>query len=269
MRWVATAVLTIVGSAELPATSTAAPPAVSSIDVAERLGAPISLDGALRGEQGEPTSLREIAAGDKPILLILGYYGCPMLCGLVLRGVASGLAGMSGLSADAYQVVVVSFDPNDTPATARRTRRTLLQYANRPEWEQRWRFLTGSEPAVRRIADQLGFTYVHDAATGEYAHPAVVFALTADGRISRYLYGIEYRPADLRLALVEAGEGRVGRLVDRIILTCYRYDPATRRYGPYIQGFFRLGAIAIFLVVGAFMAALVWRDRRRQRGQRQ
>jgi protein SCO1/2 len=251
---------------------TVAPPAVQAIDITERLGAPITLDVPFTDDVGRKMTLREAFHGGaganteydgKPVVLVLAYYRCPQLCGLVLRGVATALIELDYDIGDEYRIVTVSFDPRDTQAAAREAKRRLLHDIDRDRWDAKWPFLRGGEDDVRRLADELGFGYAYDPATDQYAHAAAFFVLTGDGRIMRYLYGVDFRPKDVKLAILEAGEGRVGSFVDKIILSCYRYDPSSRRYGPWIEGFFRIGALVIFVCVGGVIGVLAWRDHRR------
>jgi protein SCO1/2 len=221
-------------------------------DVEERLGAPVPLDLPFRDEHGREVTLRDVAGGaGRPTVLVLAYYRCPMLCGLVLRGTLKAAAQV-GL--DGYRFVSVSFDPRDTPSDA--------QAAKDKQGEARASFLVGDAAAISALTRAVGFRYLWDPATEQFAHPAVSVVLTGDGRISRYLYGVEPPARDLRLALLEAGEGKIGSLVDRVILSCYRWDPSQRRYGPAIQGFFRLGSLLIFVAVAGTLAWLWRRDRR-------
>jgi protein SCO1 len=222
-------------------------------DVEERLGAPVPLDLAFRDEGGRAVKLRDYAG--KPIVLVLAYYRCPMLCGLVLQGTLKAL-GKIGLPAGEYRFVSVSFDPADTPDNAR--------LARDKQGAKDAAFLVGDARSIAALTGAVGFRYVWDDATQQFAHPSIVVVLTGDGRISRYLYGVEPAPRDLRLALLEAGEGKIGSLVDRVILACYRWDPSSRRYGAAIQGFVRIGSFLIFVVVVSGLALLWRRDRRRQ-----
>lgn len=254
------AVLALSGP-ELPSV---APPAVQAVDVEERLGRVVPADLAFTDSSGRPVRMRDLVSDGKPVLLALAYYRCPMLCGLTLRGLARGLSGLGWKLGEDYRVVTVSFDPRDTPDTAARTQAGVLAEIGRPDARDAWPFLVADEATIRALTDAVGFRYALDERTGEYAHPAVVVALAPGGKIVRYLYGVEFFPRDLRLAMVESGEGRAGSFFDRVLMTCYRYDPLTRRYGPYIFGFLRIGAVVIFVVAASFVAWM-WRLERRRR----
>jgi protein SCO1/2 len=199
------------------------------------------------------------------VLLSLVYFNCPMLCGLVLTGQARAMRE-SGLELGKdYDAVTISFDPTDTTATAAERQRGHLQAFGKPEARAAWTFLTGAEPDIRAVAGALGFHYAYDEKTRQYAHAAAVFALTPGGRVSRYLYGVEYPARDLRLSLVEASEGRVGTSFDRLLLTCYRYDPASRKYEPYVMGAVRIAMLGVLGGLG-IMLGVFWR--RELRGKR-
>jgi protein SCO1/2 len=161
-----------------------------------------------------------------------------------------------------YQAVTVSFDPDEKPIQGAERRRGYLQSMGRTDAGPEWPFLVGPGEATRRIGDAAGFYYKRDPVTGEWAHLAAIFVLTPDGKVSRYLYGIDYPAKDLRLALVEAADGKVGTSFDRFLLTCYRYDPASRRYEPYALGIVRAGGALALLGLGGLILALVWRERR-------
>lgn len=232
------------------------------VDIEEHLGARIPNDIELRDESGKTTTTGELLGGDRPVLLVLAYYRCPMLCPLVLTSVSKGLHDAGFVVGKDYRLVTVSIDPEDTPADAR-TRKDSLRAKVGSDIETGARFLVGSAEATHAVADAVGFRYAYDATSAQYAHPSVVMVLGPGSRISRYIYGVEPPARDLRFALLEAAEGKIGSIVDRVLITCYRFDPATRRYGPYIAGFFRVGAILILVVVGSILG-LLWRlDRRR------
>lgn len=220
------------------------PPALKGIGVTERLGEDIPLDVELLDEQGRQVTLGQLMTGEQPVILTLVYYDCPMLCNLVLNGLVTGLKDANLTLGKDYRMVTVSIDPKDTPHASLQRRRKHLQSLSLPESEP-WHFLTGSESEVRRLADAVGFRYNYDADTKQYAHPAVLNLISPKGKITRYLYGATFPAKDLRMAILEAGEGKVGSTLEKIILSCFKYDPASQRYGFYIFGFLRLGAVAI------------------------
>jgi protein SCO1/2 len=252
------------GPFSLPDGPSALPPAARAVDVDEHLGRVLDRGLALTDHDGRRVVLGDYLHGREPIVLVLAYYRCPMLCGLVLRGVVLGMDQLRYQLGRDFHALTVSIDPHDTPEAARHKRASALAGLGRlGDAGGEWPFLVGDDATVRRLADSVGFRYAYDAATDQYAHPAVAVVLTPDGHISRYLYGVEPSVRDLRLALVEAGEGKTGTVVDRVILTCYRYDPAIRRYGPYVFGFLRIGAVLVLALVAATIGLSIRHGRRR------
>lgn len=251
-----------------PALARPPPPrVVLESDIEEHLGGRVNPSLSFTDPAGERVHLGDASAGGKPVVLVLAYYRCPMLCGLVLRGAVLGMKKLDWQLGREYRALTVSFDPRDTPASARAKQASTLAGLGRPGVTPGdWPFLVGEEPAIHALADAVGFRYAYDARTDQYAHPAAAIILTPDGRVSRYLYGVTFSARDLRLALLEAGGGKIGTIVDRLILTCYHYDPATRAYGPFVVGFMRLGGAVILLTVAALVSVLLLTERRRGRG---
>jgi protein SCO1/2 len=243
------------------------PRILENVGIEEKLGNAIPLDVELVGADGRPWKLRSAFDGARPVVLALVYYDCPMLCGLILSGMAKAMRESGLALGQDYQAVTISFDPDEKPAQGAERRRGYLQSMGRADATADWPFLVGTAQATRAIADAVGFSYVKDPVSGEWAHLAAIFVLTPDGKVSRYLYGVEYAPKDLRLALVEAAGGKVGTSFDRFLLTCYRYDPATRKYEPYAWGFVRAGAIATLAALTGLIGGLLWRERRAKRRQ--
>ncbi|HTP27386.1 MAG TPA: SCO family protein [Anaeromyxobacteraceae bacterium] len=241
----------------VPERDTRLPPALQDVGIGEKLGAGLPVDARFRRQDGAPVRLGDLLHG-RPVLLSLVYFNCPMLCGLVLTGEARGVRESGLKLGKDFDAVTVSFDPLDTMKVAAERQRGYLQAAGAPEARQAWTFLTGEAQESRRVADAVGFRYAYDEKTKQFAHPAAIIVLTPDGHVSRYLYGIEYAPRDLRLALVEAGQGRVGTSFDHLLLTCFRYDPTSRRYEAYVLGFVRLSMLAVLVGLGA-MLGVFWR----------
>jgi protein SCO1/2 len=250
---------------EAPAWATAAaadqddlPPALQGVNVEERLDARVPLSAAFLDSEGKPVRLRDLVRGDRPVVMSLVYYECPMLCGLVLGGLERGLR-QTGLELGRdYRAATISFDPREKPAQALVRQKVYLQALGKPDARPDWPFLVGAEPDIRSVADAVGFHYKYDEASRQYAHAAAIFVLTPEGKVSRYLYGVEYPGRDLRLALVEAGQGRVGTSFDKFLLTCYRYDPAARKYVPYALGLVRAGALLVLFGLAGTLA-FFWR----------
>lgn len=228
------------------------------IDVVEHLGQKVALDDPFTLSDGRTVKLRDFLVEGKPVVLSLVYYKCPMLCNLVLSGLTQVFrkSGMD-LGPD-FSAVTLSIDPHETAKDAESKRRGYVQAYGKPVSNQDWPFLVGEQKSIGPVAQSLGFQYAYDSQTQQFAHAAVVFVLTPDGRISRYLYGMEFSPRDFRLALVEASGGKVGTSFDRVLLSCYKYDPATRRYGFIVTNFIRVGGMAVFFALAATLTVL-WR----------
>jgi protein SCO1/2 len=238
---------------------------LEEVGIEERLGNAVPLDVDFVDGEGRPFRLRSAFDGTKPVVLALVYYDCPMLCGLILSGLAKGMRESGLVLGTDYEAVTISFDPQEKPAQGAERRRGYLQSLGATDAGAGWPFLVGTEAASRAVADAVGFRYALDPATGEWAHLAAIFVLTPDGRVSRYLYGIEYPKKEFRLAVVEAAGGKVGTSFDRFLLTCYRYDPSTRKYEPYAWGSVRAGAVAVLVALTGLIGGLVWRERRTRR----
>ncbi len=198
------------------------------------------------------------------MILALVYYECPMLCTQVLNGLVGSLEALKFTAAQEFEVLVVSFDPGETPALAADRKKTFLRRYGRPGVEGSVHFLTGREASIKTLADAVGFRYAYDRETDQYAHPAAITVLTPDARVSRYLYGIDFAPRDLRLALVEAAGGRIGTAFDQALLFCFHYDPETGKYGFVIMNVVRLAAGATVLVLGASIVFSLRRERRQR-----
>lgn len=229
-----------------------------------KLNSQLPLDLPLVDEHGRDVNLGDYF-GKKPVVLVLAYYDCPMLCSLVLNGAVGALQTLSFDAGKEFEFVVVSFDSGETPVQALSKKRAYLPRYGRPRGEAGFHFLTGRESSITRLTAAVGFKYAYDASSQQFAHPALVTVLTPAGRISRYLYGIDFPPSDLRLALVEAAGGRIGTPIDRALLYCYHYDPATGRYGIAILGVVRIGGIAVLAALGLFVVTTVRRERRQAR----
>lgn len=217
-------------------------------------GAAVPLDVDLVDEEGRSRALGDLVTS-RPVVLVMAYYECPMLCSLVLNGLFGALKKTELAAGEDFQVVVVSIDPADTPERAAAKKATYVRYFGRPGAEEGIHFLTGRAGEVRRLADAIGFLYAYDPIGKQFAHPGGVTLLTGQGVISHYFYGVDFPPRDLRLGLVEAGRGQVGTARDRLLLLCFHYDPAQGRYGAAALGAVRVaGALTVFLMVAALVA---------------
>ncbi|MCP4898022.1 MAG: SCO family protein [bacterium] len=244
------------------------PQALDQVGVTEKLDMPLPLDLSFRNESGDWVELGSYFDGDRPVILTLNYYRCPMLCGLQLNGLVSGLVDLDWTAGDQFEMVTVSINPLETSELAAAKKASYINKYNRPGAGSGWHFLTGKEEDIAALAESVGFGFEYDEKQKEYAHPAVIFVSTPDGRVARYLYGIEYPARRLRLALLEASEGRVGSTWDRILLYCYHYDPSSRGYAPVAMNIMRLGGGVTVAVLGSTLGLLWIREARRRSGKR-
>ena len=226
------------------------PPAFRAVTFAQRLNEQLPLDTMLKDEAGRTVRLGEYF-GRKPVVLAFVYYQCPMLCPLTLNGISSALKVVPYIPGKDFEIVIVSFDPRDTPESANAKKRAHLAHWKAADTADGWHFLTADENSIRRLTSAAGFTYQWDETTGQFAHVSGLLTLTPEGRLARYFYGVEYSPKELRLALVESGEGRIGSKVEELLLYCFHYDPAVGRYGWAVMTLVRLGgALTVALVLG-------------------
>jgi protein SCO1/2 len=237
------------------------PNQLPDVGIDQQLDAQVPLDLTFRDEQGQAAQLSRYVADD-PVLLTLGYYECPMLCSLVRRGLFDSLQTLQFNAGEQFDLVSVSIDPREDAHTATIHKAQYMQAYNRPGAAEGIHFLTGEEPAIRALADAVGFRYAYDEQTGQYAHPSGIVVLTPQGRISRYFYGIEYDAQDLRLAIIEAADNQIGTPTDQVLLLCYQYDPATGQYTIAIWRLIRMAGGATVLLLVAVIVLLARRGRR-------
>ena len=235
----------------------ALPEAVRNVGLDQRLNEQVPLDLQFRDETGRVVQLREYF-GEKPAVLALVYYDCPMLCNQVLNGLVGSLKGMSLNVGKEFQVITVSFDPRETPQLAASKKESYIKRYGRAGAADGWHFLTGDEDSIKRLTEAVGFRYAWDTRTNQFAHASGIMVVTPEGRLAKYFYGIEYAPRDVRLGLVEASQNKIGTVADRILMFCYHYDPATGKYGAVVMNFLKLFSV-IFLIA---LAALYWVMRR-------
>ncbi|HEY0481148.1 MAG TPA: SCO family protein [Kofleriaceae bacterium] len=239
-------------------------------DVTEHLGDRLPLDLMFVDSTGRRAPLRSLFDGVHPVLLVLAYYECPQLCSLVLDSAAGAMQTLERQGFQLgrqYRVATISFDTTERIDQAARKQASVLGRLGRETVDPAvWPFLVGDAWSVGALTDRLGFAFQRDPRTGAIAHPAVVFVLTPDGVISRYLYGVDYAPRDLKLSLLEASAGKTGSIGDKIALRCFQYDPATRRYGLFVARFMKLGGAMIFVIVAVMFSVLVRHEIRRARG---
>jgi protein SCO1 len=237
------------------------------VSIEQNLNAQLPLELTFRDETGTVVRLGDYFGKEKPVVIAFVYYGCPSLCTMVLNGMNQSFRTIDFDIGKDYEVVTVSFDHNETPALAAQKKASYIREYGRSGGEQGWHFLTGELPAIQRLTQAAGFTYVWDDATQQFAHGSAIMVATPDGKLSRYFYGLEYAPKDLRLGLIEASENKIGRLADQVILLCYQYDPLTGKYGFAIMRSLQAGGILTLLVLGSYITIKLTRERRASRAQ--
>jgi protein SCO1/2 len=241
--------------------SSTVPAALREIGFDQNLDKPVPLDAPFKDETGRVVRLGDYF-GKRPVVMLFAYYDCPMLCTVVINGLASALNVLSLVPGKDFEIVTVSFNPRDTPASASAKKAAYIARDKQPGAAAAWHFLTGDPSSIDRLTKAAGFRYAWDEETKQFAHPTGVMVLTPDGRLARYLFGIEYGPRDLRYAIVDASNGKVGSVVDSLVLYCYHYDPEMGRYSVAIMRLVRTAAAATVLAVGAFIFVMVRREKR-------
>lgn len=226
----------------------------------QRLDQPLPLDLSFTDESDQPVQLSQFFS-QKPVILVLGYYECTLLCPVVRDGLLTSLQNLDFDIGKDFTVVNVSINPRETSSTAAAQKAVYVQRYGRPGAAQGWHFLTGNEAAIKSLADAVGFYYRYDEASAQYVHPSGIVLATPKGRIARYLYGVDYAPRDLRLGLVEASENKIGTPVDQLLLLCYHYDPQTGKYTGLALGVTRLAALGTILGLGVGLVVLSRRYR--------
>ena len=236
------------------------PAELRGVGIEQHLNQQVPLDLTFRNEAGEPVTLRSLMRG-KPVILSLAYYQCPMLCTLVLNGLVGAMRALPFDAGNEFDVITVSFDPKDTPELAAKKKATYLGEYRRQGAEQGWHFLTGDEASIKALTDAVGFRYNYLPEKGQFAHAAGIMVLTPSGVLSRYFYGVEFAPRDLKFGLMEAANGKIGSPVDQLMLFCFQYDPATGRYTTVVLNAIRVGGVLTLVALGLFMARSWRRDR--------
>jgi len=239
------------------------PQLLDKVGFDQRIGETVPQDLVFRDETGEPVRLGDLF-GERPVLLIPVYYDCPMLCTMILNGFASALMPLSFTPGEEFDIVVISFNPRETPEKAAAAKARTLRRYGKPETAPAWHFLTGDEDQIEQFTDAIGFRYQWDEASQQYAHTAGIVLATPDGTIARYYFGIEYASRDLRLGLIEAADNKIGTVVDQALLYCFKYDPSTGKYSAVVLNIIRLGGILVLVVLTLFITLMLRRDKARQ-----
>jgi protein SCO1/2 len=232
------------------------PPALLNVGIEQHLDAQLPPHLAFRDETGQAVKLGDYF-GKKPLILDLVYYNCPMLCGESLAGLTSSMRLLKFDAGKEFDVVIVSFDPRETAEMAAAKKADYIKRYNRAGAANGWHFLTGSAESINALTKAVGFQYQYGAKLNQFAHATAIMVLTPQGHISRYFYGVDFPPKDLRMGLVEASQGKIGNAVDAVLLYCYHYDPATGKYGAIVVNILRLAAAATILILGGFLLIML------------
>lgn len=269
----------------LAAPSSAAPPPAGSNDpwglpkelndvgIDPQPNARLPIDAVLRDEQDRVVRLGDYFGGERPVILVLAYFKCPMLCGMVLESTLNGLKRLEWTPGQEFEVLTISIDARETSTLAREKKQNVLAALGRPGAEHGWHFLTASERSIAQLTKAVGFKYRFLPERNDFAHAAGIFVLTPDGRVSQTITGLglptkdgmAYDARTLRLSIVEAGEGKVGSVLDQILLYCFHYDPKVGVYTPVIMNIVRLAGGVTVLLLGTFVGTMLWRERRQAR----
>ena len=241
------------------------PDQLKKVEFDQRLGQQVPLDLPFTDQDGRAVRLSQYFQAGRPVVLSLVYYECPMLCVQALNGLVKSMKALSLEPGKDYEVVTVSFNPRETPEQAKEKKAHYLSMLQKPAAAEGWHFLTGEETPIRMLADSVGFHYVYDEPTRQYAHPTGIVVLTPEGRTSKYIYGLDYGPRDLRLAMVEAANNEIGTPVDRLLLYCFHYDPEQGKYGLVVMNVLRLAGVLTVVCVGGFILIMWRREKREQK----
>lgn len=242
------------------------PPELATVGITEHLGKKLDLNLKFKNDKGEDVTLGKYINGNKPIMLSLVYYSCPHLCNFHLNGVTEGLKSVKWTLGQEFEMLVLSIDPKETPSLAEAKKKNYLKVYNRTGAEQGWHFLTGSQEQISALAETVGFKYRWDKETKQWAHSSAVILLTPEGVISRYLYGIEFDQKNLTIGLLEAAQGKLGDVIDRLILYCFQYDPERKTYAFYAYNIMR-ASMGLMALAMAFFLIPFWMKQRREKLQ--
>jgi protein SCO1/2 len=242
------------------------PAPLKSVTIQQKLNTQLPLATPFKDETGQTKPLGAYF-GKRPVVLALVYYECPMLCTQILNGMVRAAKVLRFTAGSEYDFVAISFDARETPQQAAAKKAVYLKNFGHPEAADSWHFLTGDVNSIKSITEAVGFRYAWDPHTGQFAHASAIYVLTPEGRLSKYFYGVDYSPKDLRLALVEASNNKIGNAVDQILLFCYHFDPHSAKYTPYALGILRVAGGATVLMLGGFVFIMLRRESR-QKGSR-
>jgi protein SCO1 len=237
------------------------PPGLEFVGIEQHLNAEVPGDLEFRDELGNPVKLGDYFGHGRPVILNLGYYQCPMLCSELLQGLVGSMKALTFQLGQDFDVVTLSFDPRETTEMAAAKKRDIMKRYGRANAASGWHFLTGRADQIKILTDAVGFQYQFDPRTGQYAHATAIVLLTPDRHIAEYFYGVEFSPRDLRLGLVQAGQGKIGNITDTVLLYCYHYDPRAGKYGAVVSNVLKIGGMATILILGTFVFVMYRADR--------
>jgi protein SCO1 len=240
------------------------PKELEGVGIVEHLDGSIPLDLKFTDETGREVTLRDYFNKDRPVVLTLVYYSCPMLCTLVLNGMVDAMKQIDMTPGQEFEIVTVSFDPTETATLAKFKKQNYLNEYGRPEAAAGWHFLVGGQEEIRALTSAVGFGYRWNEESKQFVHQAAIYVLTPDGRLSRYLYGVMFEPRTLKLSLLEAGKGKIGSTLDQIVLYCFHYDATSGKYAPAAVKIMQAGGLLTVVILGSVLSALWMRDRRRR-----
>ena len=242
------------------------PSPLKDVGIDQRLGTQLPMDARFRDENGQSVALGKYF-GKRPVVLALVYYECPMLCTQILNGMVRAAKVLSFKPGQDYDILAISFDARETPKNAADKKAVYLKAYGHDETAAGWHFLTGDDASIKRVTEAVGFRYKWDVHIAQFAHASAIYVLTPDGKLSKYFYGIDYSPKDMRLGLVEASQNKIGTAVDQILLFCYHFDPTSAKYTVVALGILRVAGAVTVLMLGGFIFIMLRRDAR-QKGMR-
>lgn len=246
-------------------TSNGLPKTLQDIGIEQKLNEQVPLDAVFKDENGNEVKLSQYFNKNKPVILALVYFECPMLCNEVLNGLTGSLKGISFDAGKDFDVVAISFDAreNDVPELAKNKKASYLKRYERTGTENGWHFLTGTQGEIDKVTKAVGFNYKFDDATNQFAHAGGIMMTTPEGKLSRYFYGIDYQPRDLKFGLIDSSEGKIGNPAEQLYLYCFHYDPSTGNYGLAVLRVMRAASVLLLIAIGAMIFAF-WRRNRKK-----
>lgn len=252
-----------VGLGQIGTRSTQPINAAKDISWTQKLDNPVTLSLPFTDENGKEKPLGSYF-GKRPVILVMPFYKCPGICTQELNGMVDAFKNpqMKFKVGREFDIITVSINPKEGPELATAKKKEYLDILDQPGADNGWHFLTGKEENLRKLADEVGYKYVYDAKTDQYAHPGGVVILTKEGKVSRYFFGVAFPPRDVKLAVTEAGKGRIGSVVDNFVLACYHYDPQTGRYGPAVFRIMQVTGFSTVLILGTFIFLSLRADKR-------